>query len=298
MHEFHTLPKIVAGINQESTEKATKVIKRLGGKVSSVSCPRVAEMCKLLDNLYRATNIAFANEVGELCEKAGINAEEVVSTVNSGYLRTMIYRPGLGADGPCLSKDPKIYKYSASRYNAKVPLAEGSITQNQSSETKITNLIKDFNLSNNPEPLNIAIIGAAFKGIPETDDTRDSTGEKVIKALRRSGVQINSLKAFDPRAKSFLDYPTTKSMEEAIQDANVIMFLTNHPRIMNLEFSHIIDKIKKPAFIIDAWGNINVESVPEGIHYYRIGHGSGFPRENQSSGNENISSLSKETSNL
>ena len=273
MHEIHILPKIVGGIDRASTERAAKIMRKLGGKVLTVSSPRIAEMCKLLDNLHRATNIAFANEVAEVCEKAGLNAEDVISTVNSGYLRNKIYRPGLGADGPCLTKDPKIYKYSALMYNAKTPMADGSISQNENSTRKLIDLIKDFSMLNKGNPLNIAVLGPAFKGMPETDDTRDSTGSKIINALRRENIPINSLKAFDPRATTFLGIPVTKSISEAIYDANVILFLTDHPRLMNIEFEHIRDKIRNPSLIVDAWGNLIIESVPEGIRYYRIGHG-------------------------
>ena len=108
LHEIYHLPKIIGGINKESSLKAEKIMKKLGGKVSIVSSPRVAEMCKLVDNLYRTTNIAFANELGMVCEKIGIDANEVASIVNNSYPRTNIFSPGLGADGPCLSKDPLI----------------------------------------------------------------------------------------------------------------------------------------------------------------------------------------------
>jgi UDP-N-acetyl-D-mannosaminuronic acid dehydrogenase len=278
MHEIHTLPKIVGGINQESTDMAVKVMKKLGGQITTVSTPRIAEMCKLLDNLYRATNIAFANEVAEVCEKAGLDAEEVISAVNKGYLRTKIYRHGLGADGPCLTKDPEIYRYSASLYNARTPLTDGSIIQNQKSTANLVNLIKEFSYKNNKEPLNIAVVGPAFKGMPETDDTRYSTAEKIVTALRKD-IPINSLKAYDPRAQSFLGNPVTKSITEAIEDANVILFLTNHPKLMNIDFEHIKDKIRKPSLIIDSWGNLNVDKIPQGIKYHRIGNGLEMPIE-------------------
>ncbi|MDP4039118.1 MAG: nucleotide sugar dehydrogenase [Candidatus Pacearchaeota archaeon] len=279
MHEIHVLPKIVAGINKESSDRAVKVMKKLGGQITTVSTPRIAEMCKLLDNLYRATSIAFANEVAEVCEKAGLNAEEVISTVNKGYLRTKIYKHGLGADGPCLTKDPEIYRYSAALYNAKTPLTDGSIEQNKKSTANLISLIKDFSLQNYGTPLNIAVMGPAFKGMPETDDTRYSTAEKIIAGLKLNNVKINSLRAFDPRAETFLGEPVKKSITEAIENANVIMFLTNHPKLMNIDFEHIKDKISNPSLIIDAWGNLNVEKIPEGMKYHRIGHGQPIPKE-------------------
>lgn len=282
MHEIHVLPKIVGGINKESTERAVKVMKKLGGKIMAVSSPKIAEMCKLLDNLYRANNIAFANEVAEVCEKAGLNAEDVISTVNSGYLRTKIFKPGLGADGTCLTKDPEIYRYSAMMHNVKTPLTDGSILQNKHSTKKLVEMIKKFSIEHKTIPLNIAVVGAAFKGMPETDDTRDATSVKIINALMKEDLAISSLKAFDPRAESFLGKPVTKSISEAVTGANVILFLTNHPRIMNLEFEHIKNKIRNPSLIIDAWGNLEIKKLPQGVQYHRIGHGQAIAQEEAS----------------
>ena len=113
LQELYALPKIIGGINDESASKTKEIVEKLGGKVTIVSSPKVAEMCKLADNLYRAMNIAFANELGEVCRAGGINASEMVATVNKEFGRTNVFLPGLGADGPCLTKDPHIFRYSA-----------------------------------------------------------------------------------------------------------------------------------------------------------------------------------------
>lgn len=274
LHEIYNLPKIIGGINEKSALRAEKIIRKLGSNVKIVSSPRVAEMCKLVDNLYRSYNIAFANELGMLCEKIGINANEVASTVNDAYPRTQIFTPGLGADGPCLSKDPLIFKYAASKHNVSTPVTDGCIIQNKFSTLRIADMIKDYILKNNLDKINLAIVGLAFKGFPETDDLRGSPATKLLDALKKENIQLDSVKLYDPLVKNFQGYSLSNSITEAIEDSNIVLFLTNHPKLMNIELDHIKDKIKKPAFIIDAWGNINFspDSIPEGINYFRIGH--------------------------
>lgn len=273
LHEIYNLPKIVGGINKESSLRAEKIIKRLGEKVFIVSSPKVAELCKLVDNLYRATNIAFANELGILCEKIGINAMEVVHTVNNSYSRTKIFKPGLGADGPCLSKDPLIFKYSAIKNKLPTPVIDGIIIQNKFSTLRIANMVKEYILKNSLDKKNLAIIGLAFKGFPETDDLRGSPALKFLDLLRKEKIHLDSIKLYDPLVRKFLDYELSNSMSEALEDSNIVLFLTNHPRIMNVDFEELSNKIKKPAFVIDAWGNINSKYIPEGINYFRIGKG-------------------------
>jgi UDP-N-acetyl-D-mannosaminuronic acid dehydrogenase len=272
LHELSHLGKIIGGINQLSAQKAEKIIKKLGGNTTIVSSPKVAEMCKLVDNLYRANSIAFANELGMVCEKVGLNSSEVVSAVTSSYPRTRIFTPGLGADGPCLSKDPMIFKYAATKQNIPTPVIDGTMIQNKTSTLRIAELVKDFILKNNPENTNLAIIGLAFKGFPETDDLRGSPAVKVLDSLKKDNVNFNSIKLYDPLVKSFPNHEISPSISDAIQDANVILLLTNHPKLMNLEFQHILEKTKNPVFIVDAWGNINPSEVPQGVHYFRIGH--------------------------
>ena len=180
LHEIYNLPKIIGGINRESALRAEKIMRKLGGRVTIVSNPRTAEMCKLVDNLYRANNIAFANELGIVCEKIGIDANEIVSAVNNSYPRTKIFSPGLGADGPCLSKDPIIFKHAASKHKIQTHVVDGSILQNKFSTLRVANMVKEHILRNNLEKINLAIVGLAFKGFPETDDLRGSPATKIL----------------------------------------------------------------------------------------------------------------------
>src|SRR3989338_1301937 len=175
LYEIYNLPKIVGGINQESTNRAASVLEKLGGSVIKVSCTKVAEICKITDNLYRATNIALANELGMICEKNNIDAHEVVNAVNNAYERTKIFTPGLGADGPCLTKDPEILRYHALQKNVEIPIIEHGIKMNNYATLRIADIVSDFIERNNNKVDKISFLGLAFKGHPETDDVRGSS---------------------------------------------------------------------------------------------------------------------------
>ena len=273
MHEIYNLPKIIGGINAESSARAEKIMKRLGSKVHIVSSPKVAEMCKLADNLYRATNIAFANEVGLLCENLGINAKEMVTAVNCSYNRTNIFSPGLGADGPCLSKDPFIFRHSAHQFGMRTPVADGCIEQNKFATYRIVDIVKDFMNKNKMQSIDLSVIGLAFKGFPETDDLRGSPAEKLINALKKEKGLLNSVRVYDPLVRKFDDLRISESVYEAVEGSNVALFLTNHPRIMNQRMDGLVERMKSPGLIVDAWGNIVGNKKYESISYFRIGDG-------------------------
>ena len=267
LHEIYNLPKIIGGINRESALRAEKIMRKLGGRVTIVSNPRTAEMCKLVDNLYRANNIAFANELGIVCEKIGIDANEIVSAVNTSYPRTKIFSPGLGADGPCLSKDPIIFKHAASKHKIQTHVVDGSILQNKFSTLRVANMVKEHILRNNLEKINLAIVGLAFKGFPETDDLRGSPATKILDSLKKDRIHIDSIKLYDPLVKEFTGHKLSESLGEVLENSNIILF------IMNVELDDMSRIISKPAFIIDVWGNVNMGHVPEDIDYFRIGKG-------------------------
>ena len=283
LHELYNLPKIVGGINKESSERCKKVVERLGSKVFIVSSPEVAEVCKLIDNIYRSINIGFANEVGMLCEHLGINAHEVVNTVNASYNRTNIFTPGLGADGPCLSKDPIIFKYSAQKIGSPYIMADACIDINLFSTYRFMDMIQQFlekNAVSNPK---IALIGLAFKGFPETDDIRGSPALKLFEKLKNitiKNVKHISFSFYDPIITSFNGTTSSNSLEDAVENADIILFLTNHRALMNVDFISLLKKInidnKKKILIIDCWGNISNYSSAysdKRVEYFRIGDG-------------------------
>jgi UDP-N-acetyl-D-mannosaminuronic acid dehydrogenase len=274
LYELYSLLKIVGGINKESLNRATQVLKKLGGGVIEVSSPTVAEICKLADNLYRAMNIALSNEIGYICEKLGVDAYEVVFAVNNAYKRTNLFMPGLGADGPCLSKDPLIVKYCAEKLGIRLPITNACIIQNEYATLRITSLISDFLRENKVARPKISLIGLAFKGFPETDDIRGSPAIKIERVLKKQFVNLE-FRYYDPIIKVFAGRKTYQTLEECITKTNVVAFLTNHRAIMNVDAEEIISIAGRPLLIIDCWHNLtNIKRIGfNDVKIFRVGSG-------------------------
>lgn len=270
--ELHSLPKIIGGINQESTDRAAAIVEVLGGKIIKVSSPEVAELCKLIDNTFRVNNIAFANEIGDICHGFGVDPEEVRNVVNDSYDRTKLFSPGLGADGPCLSKDPQILAYYANGKSVETRVIEASIRTSSDATLRVARVTSRYLTKKSIRNPRIAIVGLAFKGQPETDDTRDAPSVKIQYALEKtvSGIEFRYC---DPVVESFLGKSVHRTLESGIEDANVIMLLTNHPSIMGIDMDTLTAKSGRPLLIIDCWHNVRNPDrwTAADVEYYILG---------------------------
>jgi len=272
LEELYNLPKIVGGINKKSLERGAKIIGRLGGKVLKVSSLEIAEMCKCVDNTYRVANIAFGNEIGNICEKIGIDGYELASAVNCTYPRTNLFLPGLGAGGPCLSKDPRILEYFARKKGVDISVISASIKRNKDSTERIIPRALSFINKNKIKRVKIALIGVAFKGKPETDDIRNSPAVEIYQGLMEK-IKNRKVSFYDPLVKNFFEEESSESLKECLRDANVVMFLTNHPSFLGIDAREVLKSSSRPLLIVDCWHNLkNLEKAKgKDIQIFRVG---------------------------
>jgi len=275
IHELRYLPKVIGGLNPESAERARLVLGRLGGRVVVVSSPEVAEMCKLVDNAYRATNIAFANEIGLICEGLEIDSYELVSAINDGYERTSLFRSGLGAGGACLSKDPTVLALSAQKCGVDAKIIKTGIDSNQKATLRVARLIADYIREHEIAEPRVALMGLAFKGLPETDDTRGAAAGIIHRHLRGE-FPNTSFNYYDPLVRTFDGQNVSSTIKGALEDANVAIFLTNHATLLSVRSAEILEACTgRPFLVIDCWHNIDdaPELVAQGVEVIRIGDG-------------------------
>ncbi len=275
LHELRTLPKIIGGISIVSTDRAARIVERLGGRIIRVSCPEVAEVCKLIDNAYRALNIAFANEIGEICEKIGIDAYEAAYASNEYYDRTNLFRAALGAGGPCLSKDPEALARFANDLGVDGKVINSVITKNKESTLRVALVISSFLKEKRVKKPIISLIGLTFKGFPETDDVRNSPTIIIYSALRNrfKGAEF---KFYDPIVKNFLNNSVCQTLEEAIKDSNVVAFLVNNRALVGIDADFVLNNASRPLMVVDCWHNIaNAERIKreKKAQIFRIGDG-------------------------
>jgi UDP-N-acetyl-D-mannosaminuronic acid dehydrogenase len=274
LHEFYSLPKVVGGINCESTERAERLMRRLGGKVLRVSSSEVAEVAKLVDNCYRVVNIAFANEIGQVCEQLGIDAYEVRSACNDGYPRTNLFQAGLGAGGSCLCKDPQVFVHYAEKVGIQPGLMKASISANREATLRPALLASQFIRNAGIQKPKFSFLGLAFKGFPETDDIRDSPAVDICRQLNREFPEAEF--AFhDPLVKEFQGHPVCPTLEECVRGSYVVMFLTNHRALLNVDVRDILRHSNVPLLILDCWHNVAnlAEAKGKDVEIVRIGDG-------------------------
>jgi nucleotide sugar dehydrogenase len=279
LYETQTRPTLVGGVDPESTTRAANFLRQVGGEILTVSSPEIAETAKLVENTHRAVNIAFANEIGRLCEGREIDAHEVMDVLKNSAPRTSFFKPGLGAAGPCLSKDPTILAMSAHERAGSMKVIEAAISTNLKATAREVEELETFVAETRLERVSVAILGAAFKGFPETDDTRGAPSLEVLKDIRAMDDACPELEfkisAYDPIVETLDGLDVSFDLEDVIQGSNVILFMNEHPSLRELRLSWIQGIAASPLLIVDAWHNLTVD-VPLtdiGTRLVRVGGG-------------------------
>ena len=221
--------RVIGGIDDASADAAAEFYgKFVTGQLHKTNC-RTAEMCKLVENSSRDVQIAFANELSMICEKAGINVWELISLANK-HPRVNILQPGCGVGGHCIAVDP--YFISSAFPNEAKIIAQARSINNYKSEwcvEKAKNAILSFELENGKKP-QVALMGLAFK--PNSDDLRESPAMKLAKHLvaEMPDVKFNIV---EPNISSHPDFNIV-DFQTAFEQSDIVVYLTAHKQFFML----------------------------------------------------------------
>ena len=221
--------RVIGGIDDASADAASEFYgKFVSGQLHKTNC-RTAEMCKLVENSSRDVQIAFANELSMICEKAGINVWELISLANK-HPRVNILQPGCGVGGHCIAVDP--YFISSAFPNEAKIIAQARSINNYKSEwcvEKAKNAILSFELENGKKP-QVALMGLAFK--PNIDDLRESPAMKIAKHLvaEMPDVKFNIV---EPNISSHPDFDIV-DFQTAFEQSDIVVYLTAHKQFFML----------------------------------------------------------------
>ena len=188
-------PRIVAGLDHESTSAAVNFYSKFCQKVHQVSSPEVAEASKLLENTFRQINIAMINEFSTISEKLGFSANEVVGASSTKPFGFMPFYPSIGVGGHCIPVDPTYLSYSAKNTGLEFKFINLANEINRSMPKEVTDRIK-LKFSGDLSNKKIQIAGIAYK--PNTSDLRESPALELIGLLRNQGASVSW---FDPLVK-------------------------------------------------------------------------------------------------
>ena len=257
LYELENNPQIIGADDLISFEKTSNIFNKLTTSIIKVDNIKSAEFAKLVDNSYRDHKFSYSNQLIEPCEKLGINLNAIIDAVNFGYGRNDIAKPSPGVGGPCLTKDPYIFYGGLKKYSKNLLIDKVRNVNNKIPDyvyKKIIRLIKKEGLS--LAKIKILFLGLAFKGEPETSDTRDSSSLKIINKFSN----FKNIVCYDPVLKKKdveklnLNYT---SINNGFKNASLVVFLNNHKSFKKLNIETLVRKMKKPAIIIDTWNQID-----------------------------------------
>lgn len=220
--------RIVGGVNLASTKLVANFYRQfVKGDVLETNA-ETAEMCKLAENSYRDVNIAFANELSMLSDKAGVNVWDLIALANR-HPRVNILQPGVGVGGHCIAVDPW-FLVAKDPENARLIKVGREVNQFKSNWVlnKIKNQITDYEKINGVKP-KIACLGLAFK--PNIDDLRESPAVNIAEKLLTF---IDDLRVVEPNIQSHQKFKII-SLEEAILSSDLLITLVGHSEFIGLE---------------------------------------------------------------
>ncbi|WP_419870096.1 UDP-N-acetyl-D-mannosamine dehydrogenase [Chryseobacterium sp. CT-SW4] len=231
MYELVHNDRVIGGVDELSTQKALNFYKQFVKGELHPTNARTAEMCKLTENSSRDVQIAFANELSLICDKAGINVWELINLANR-HPRVNILQPGCGVGGHCIAVDP--YFIVANYPMESRIIAQARETNNYKSfwcAEKIKNTRLEFELKYGRQP-SIAIMGLAFK--PNIDDLRESPAihiaERVLQDSGDADMYIVEPNVHEHKVFKLTDY------KEAVEKADIVALLVAHNEFKTLVF--------------------------------------------------------------
>ncbi len=230
MYELVHNDRVIGGVNKQSTEKAMAFYKQhVKGELHATNA-RTAEMCKLVENSSRDVQIAFANELSLICDKANINVWDLINLANK-HPRVNILQPGCGVGGHCIAVDP-YFIVSDYPMESKIIGTAREVNNYKSfwcAEKVQTEKLK-FELKHGRKP-SIALMGLAFKA--NIDDLRESPAKYITQKILQND---NNGEYFivEPNIESHKVFKLT-DYREAVDKADIIVFLVAHDEFKNLQ---------------------------------------------------------------
>ena len=221
--------RVIGGIDEASTRKAIEFYAQFVKGELHATNARTAEMCKLTENSSRDVQIAFANELSLICDKAGINVWDLIRLANK-HPRVNILQPGCGVGGHCIAVDP--YFITSAFPEESRLIADARTINNYKADwcaEKVINAMLTFEIEHGRKPV-VAMMGVAFK--PDIDDLRESPAKAIISKVMQRSNNAHIL-VVEPNVKEHHVFKLTP-YETAYKDADIVVFLTAHTPFKSL----------------------------------------------------------------
>ncbi len=234
IYKTKIIPKVCGGYTKDCLEVAVRLYERIIDQVVSVSSTRAAEMVKILENTFRAVNIALVNELKLVAERMDIDIFEVIETAATKPFGYMPFYPGPGLGGHCIPIDPFYLTWKAREYGISTKFIELAGEVNTSMPEYVVSKVAQA-LNTRAKPLkgsSIMLLGVAYK--KNVDDRRESPALEIIKQLREQGAIVDYSDPHVPvlsKMRRFdLEMQSTKLNPSCIANYDCVLVVTDHDR--------------------------------------------------------------------
>ncbi|MCH9647001.1 MAG: nucleotide sugar dehydrogenase [Deltaproteobacteria bacterium] len=231
------IPKVVGGVSEQAGDLAEKFYLRAFSRVHRVSSAREAEATKLMENIFRAVNIALVNELKVVYDSMGIDVWEVLDAADTKPFGFMRFNPGPGWGGHCIPVDPFYLSWKAREFGSTprfIELAgQVNIEMPQFVIHKLQLALNDRTKS--VRGSRILILGLAYK--KDIDDPRESPAFEVVDLLLKLGANVTYHDPYVPEAPAMRSWPDLPPMtsqaltDEALQQADAVVLITDHKAV-------------------------------------------------------------------
>ena len=253
-HSTQSIPKLVGGIDPEAGELATALYRTAIAQVIPVSSAEVAEAAKILENVYRAVNIALVNELKVILTAMGVDVWEVIDAAATKPFGFQAFYPGPGLGGHCIPIDPFYLTWAAREHGQTTRFIElAGQVNHEMPDYVVQRCMLALNDAGKPaRGAKVLVLGLAYK--PDIDDVRESPSFELIRQLRQLGSDVDYHDPHVPAThamRHYPDLPTMRSVEltdDALAGYDLVLVATHHS-------SYDWDRIARQAkLIVDTRG--------------------------------------------
>ena len=230
-------PVVAGGATEVGTQVAVRALEAIVNEVHAVSNPKVAEMEKLLENIFRSVNIALVNELAQLCDRIGdVSMWEVVQAAATKPFGYMPFYPGPGLGGHCIPIDPHYLSWLARKYDFETSFITLSARINEQMPFYVVESVVEA-IARRPVALpgaDVLVLGVAFKR--NVDDTRHAPAATIIRLLREKGVgavryhdpHVEEYQALGADGESTVEVPSVELTPEVLRQHDATVIVTDH----------------------------------------------------------------------
>ncbi len=250
-HSMTDIPKVVGGVTGRCTTMASAFLETFVDVVVPVSTPRVAEMTKLLENVFRSVNIALVNELSELGNRMGIDIREVIEAASTKPFGYMPFYPGVGVGGHCIPVDPFYLSWKAREYDFYVNFIDLAAKTNDNRPYYVVSKIGDVlgERGKTIKNTRLLLLGVSFK--EDIQDTRNSPSLQIAEMLAQRGAAVTYSDGYVPEV--FIGDLRLESIdldERVLMEQDAVVVLVGH------SYYDWLSIVNQSQLVIDARGSL------------------------------------------